>query len=90
MAVEQPISAERLLLLNEAFVTATGCEVAPIVAIDGRAVGNGGVGPMTRKLIDDFRKLTRDVRSTTRGGDGALTIRTAAGLVGSVDLDGGY
>jgi D-alanine transaminase len=59
--VEQPIPAERLPLLDEAFVTATGCEVAPIVAIDGRAVGDGGGGPMTRKLIDDFRKFTRDV-----------------------------
>jgi D-alanine transaminase len=59
-AVEQPLPGDRLPLLNEAFVTATGCEVAPIVAIDGRAVGDGGVGPMTRRLIDDFRKLTRD------------------------------
>lgn len=58
--VEQPWSAERLPVLEEAFVTGTGCEVVPIVEIDGRVVGDGGVGPTTLRLIEAYRKLTRD------------------------------
>jgi D-alanine transaminase len=57
--VEQPWQAERLGLLEEAFITGTGCEIAPIVEIDGNPVGDGEVGPTTRRLIDDFRTLTR-------------------------------
>ena len=58
--VEEPIPAERLPLVEEAFTTGTGIEIAPVVEIDGRSVGDGSVGPTTRRLIADFRRLTRD------------------------------
>lgn len=60
VVMEQPWPAERIGLLEEAFVTGTGCEVAPIVEIDGRPVGDGQVGATTRQLVDDYRKLTRE------------------------------
>jgi branched-chain amino acid aminotransferase len=44
---------------DECFVTGTGAEVMPVVAVDGRPVGNGGPGPVTRQLSAAFRELAR-------------------------------
>jgi D-alanine transaminase len=41
---------------DEAFLTGTVTELLPVVRIDGRAIGNGEVGPITRRLYDLLRK----------------------------------
>jgi len=43
---------------DEIFVTGTAAEIAPITVIDGRAVGNGKPGELTKRLMEEFRKLT--------------------------------
>lgn len=43
---------------EEAFCTGTMGEIAPIVEIDSRAIGEGQIGPVTRRLSDLFRALT--------------------------------
>jgi branched-chain amino acid aminotransferase len=40
---------------EECFLTGTGAEVAPIVDIDRRAIGDGKPGPITWELINAFR-----------------------------------
>jgi branched-chain amino acid aminotransferase len=45
---------------DEAFLTGTASEVAPIRSLDGRAVGTGKPGPVTRDLMTKFRALVRD------------------------------
>jgi D-alanine transaminase len=65
--VQEPCPAERLPFLEEAFVTGSGSEITPIVEIDGRTVGDGGIGPITRGLVDGFRKLTREPASEALG-----------------------
>jgi D-alanine transaminase len=52
--VERPIQIEELARADEAFFTGTTTEVRPTVAIDGRKVGEGRVGPVTRRLFDAF------------------------------------
>ncbi|HET6383625.1 MAG TPA: branched-chain-amino-acid transaminase [Armatimonadota bacterium] len=42
---------------EECFLTGTGAEVIPVVKVDGRVIGDGQPGPVTRQLIGDFRKL---------------------------------
>ena len=32
---------------------------APVVRVDGRPVGDGRPGPITRRLVDAFRRATR-------------------------------
>lgn len=44
---------------DECFLTGTGAEVVPVRAIEGRPVGDGKPGPMTKKLLELFKKITR-------------------------------
>ena len=41
---------------DEVFLTGTGAEIMPVISVDGRSVGTGKPGPMTKKLLDAFRK----------------------------------
>jgi branched-chain amino acid aminotransferase len=43
---------------SEVFCTGTMGELAPVVRVDGRAIGDGQPGPMTRRLGDLYRDLT--------------------------------
>jgi branched-chain amino acid aminotransferase len=47
-----------LYTADEVFVTGTAAEVAPIVEIDGRKIGTGRPGPITKELIAAFRSVT--------------------------------
>ena len=44
---------------DEVFLTGTAAEVIPAVQFDGRAIGDGKPGPITRQLIAAFREHTR-------------------------------
>jgi branched-chain amino acid aminotransferase len=44
---------------DECFLTGTGAELIPVVKIDGRIVGSGKPGKITRKLVDDYHALTK-------------------------------
>jgi branched-chain amino acid aminotransferase len=40
-------------------VTGTAAEIAPIREIDGRIIGNGKPGPITRQLMAAFKTVTQ-------------------------------
>ncbi len=42
----------------EIFITGTVTEIGPVVALDGKPVGSGKVGPVTLKLRTAYRELT--------------------------------
>src|SRR5450756_497402 len=42
----------------EVFVTGTMGGLAPVVAVDGRVIGNGGLGPVTKYLTQMYSALT--------------------------------
>jgi len=44
---------------DECFLTGTAAEVIPVVRVDGRTIGDGKSGPVTKDLIQAFRELTR-------------------------------
>ena len=44
---------------DECFLTGTAAEVIPAVKVDGRAIGTGLPGEMTKRLIEAYRTLTR-------------------------------
>ncbi len=55
---EVNISLYDLYTADEIFVTGTAAEICPITWIDGRVVGDGKPGEITKKLMEEFRKLT--------------------------------
>jgi branched-chain amino acid aminotransferase len=59
-ASERTMQAHDLYTADECFVTGTGAEVAPVTKIDGRVVGTGEPGPVTKRLIEAFHKYVRE------------------------------
>ncbi|MBS7609703.1 branched-chain amino acid transaminase [Candidatus Bathyarchaeota archaeon] len=51
---ERIITRNELYVCDEAFFTGTAAEITPIVKIDGRIVGDGSIGPITRRLQEAF------------------------------------
>ena len=55
---------------DEAFITSTTRELSPVVRIDDRVIGDGKPGPITRKLLEGYRKraheLTRKTETANR------------------------
>jgi branched-chain amino acid aminotransferase len=44
---------------DECFITGTAAEIVPVVKIDGRVIGTGKPGPVTRRLEEDYHALTK-------------------------------
>jgi branched-chain amino acid aminotransferase len=44
---------------DECFLTGTGAELVPVVRVDSRVIGDGRPGPVTLRLLERFRHLTR-------------------------------
>jgi branched-chain amino acid aminotransferase len=60
MAVSEPnLTRYDLFNADECFLTGTGAEIIAVVQIDGRTVGNGKPGPVTRQLVAQYRALTK-------------------------------
>lgn len=61
---ETTISREQLYGADEIFMTGTAAEVTPVRQVDHMVIGNGGCGPVTKRIQDSFFGLfdgqTRD------------------------------
>ena len=44
---------------DEAFLTSTTREAVPITSVDGRPVGGGKPGPVTLRLLEEFRRVAK-------------------------------
>lgn len=49
---------------DECFLTGTGAELIPVVKIDGRVIGTGKPGPVTRDLVVKYKALTHSSGET--------------------------
>ena len=58
--VEKILQRHDLYIADECFLTGTGAEVAPVTKIDGREIGTGQPGPITRRLIEAFHRHVRE------------------------------
>lgn len=61
--METVIALHDVYNADECFLTGTGAEVVPVIALDGRKINDGKPGPITAKLMAEFKKL--------RASDGA-------------------
>ncbi len=60
LTVSEPnLTRYDLFNADECFLTGTGAEVIPVVKIDGRVIGTGTPGPVTKDLITRYHALTQ-------------------------------
>jgi len=53
-----------LYTADEVFVTGTAAEVAPVTKVDGRVIGTGKPGPITKELMAAFKELAMTTGTT--------------------------
>ncbi|PTX55302.1 branched chain amino acid aminotransferase [Melghirimyces profundicolus] len=56
---EQPFTRHDVFVADECFLTGTAAEVIAVVNVDGRPIGDAKPGPITRRLLEEFRKLVK-------------------------------
>jgi branched-chain amino acid aminotransferase len=56
---EHVITRHEVYTSDECFLTGTAAEIIPVVKVDGRTIGSGKPGEITKKLTEQFRKLTK-------------------------------
>src|SRR5262245_17019061 len=57
---EQSLTQEDLARVSELFLTGTTSEVLPIVTVDGKRIGDGKSGPVTRRLQEAYAEEVRE------------------------------
>jgi branched-chain amino acid aminotransferase len=57
--VERQISRVELYTADEIFFTGTAVEVQPVIEVDGRVVGDGQPGPVTKQVYDLYQRVVR-------------------------------
>ncbi len=58
---EREIARTELYVADEAFLCGSGYEITPITSIDRFKLGDGEVGPITRKLSDAYMDIVRGI-----------------------------
>jgi len=59
MTAEQKLfRIQTVYCADEVFLTGTAAEIVPVVSVDGRIIGNGKPGEVTKRLIKEFAGLT--------------------------------
>ena len=53
------LSVEDVLSADELFFSGTAVEVTPIREVDGRSIGDGSMGPITRRIQETFNQAVR-------------------------------
>ncbi len=57
-AAEISLTRHDVFVADECFLTGTAAEIIPVVKCDGRPIGTGKPGPITRQLREAFQRLT--------------------------------
>ena len=57
---ERTLQRHDLYISDECFLTGSAAEVIGVTKIDGRVIGNGEPGPLTRKLVEAFHRRVRE------------------------------
>jgi branched-chain amino acid aminotransferase len=57
---ETDITRHDVFIADECFLTGTAAELIPVIKADGRTIGTGKPGPITARMIERFRELTRE------------------------------
>ncbi|MDP8258779.1 MAG: branched-chain-amino-acid transaminase [Candidatus Aadella gelida] len=50
---------EEVYEADECFLTGTAAEIIPVIKIEDKTIGNGKPGEVTKRLLEEFRKITK-------------------------------
>ena len=56
---EKVFTRYEVFTADECFLSGTAAEAIPVVKVDGRPIGDGKPGPITKKIIDAFKELIK-------------------------------
>ncbi len=56
---EKNLTRYDVWIADECFITGTAAEVVGIIEMDGRAIGSGQPGPVTKKITAEFKKIVK-------------------------------
>ena len=54
---ETEIARRELTISDEIFLTGTAAEITPIIAMDGKKIGNGKPGDITKKMMNEYTDI---------------------------------
>ena len=77
---EQNLGYFDLYTADELICSGTAAELAPITGVDGRVIGSGRPGPVTRQLIEAFHAVTKNEGYPVYGKAPAKTAGKAAAV----------
>lgn len=61
---ERPFTLLDVWTAHEVFICGTLAEIVPVASVDGRRIGNAGVGPLTARISAAFHDLVRSSGTT--------------------------
>ncbi len=64
---EQRVTRDHLYIADEVFVCGTAAEIVGVASVDGRAVGAGRTGEVTKRLLDAYRSAVRGAHPRSEG-----------------------
>jgi branched-chain amino acid aminotransferase len=56
---EHVLTRHELYISEECFLTGTAAEIVPVVKVDGRTIGDGKPGAVTKRIMKEFKKITK-------------------------------
>jgi branched-chain amino acid aminotransferase len=78
--VERDVDRTELYLADEVFTCGTAAEITPVVAIDHYPIGDGSIGPVTRRLEQVFHDVLRGREERYEHWRTPVGVAVAAGL----------
>jgi len=55
---EEDMTQYQVYTADECFLTGTAAEIVPVTRVDGRVIGDGRPGPITKRLMERFKEVT--------------------------------
>lgn len=58
--LETEIARSELIISEEVFLTGTAAEITPVISVDGKKIGDGKPGDITRKMMSEYMDIVMD------------------------------
>jgi branched-chain amino acid aminotransferase len=76
--IERTIDRSELFIADEVFLTGTAAHLSPVSEVDRRTVGDGGIGPITKRLQSMFFDVIRGRGPSGRYANWVTGVKPAA------------